>query len=412
MRGNRRVARALLFVSLLVAVASGAAACAGPEPESRRPGPKPQWDVSSLQAQLPGVLVVRGRALAIAQLDGSAETTIWTAPTETTPTILDVDRDGGRVAVLLRSKGETTTSPVGIWNRDMFSSVVDTGVVILSADGQMKRFPIKALERRMSLKAERLRGVTSPVDMLIADRVTSGAFVGRDLLLATDGPAIRYPAAGTPLRISPEGSCTVLSVSGTETVGAVGGFVGLAGGGGAVIRGPQPSMGGFSFPPRAMIAGVRDSALTTSSASFGSMTDQLGIVGSGPATQSIAYMESDRQSDAWALGKIVVATFEDGAWKKSSLPLSPRKDANGGVPRSLITKWTIMDAPSTGPRGEELLAIGDLVTTHRGWNDMPRQATLVSVGPSGVTTEGAGLRVEWSPYAGARTWAWLDRFGR
>jgi hypothetical protein len=408
MRGNRRAARALLFVSLLAVASLSAAACAGPEPESRRPGPKPQWDISSLQAQLPGVLVVRGRQLAIAQLDGSAETTVWTAPAETTPTILDVDRNGGRIAILLRAKGETTTPPVGIWNRDMFSSAVDTGVVILSADGQTKRFPIKALESRMGgLKAERLRGVTAPVDMLIADRVTSGAFVGRDLLLATDGPAIRYPAAGTPLRISPDGACTVLSVTDTETIGAVRGFVGLPGGGGAVIRGlPQiPLL--FSSPPSAMIARVRGGALATSSSSFGSMTDQLGIVGSGPASQSIAYVESLHKSDARAIGKIAVATFERGVWKKSSLPLSPRNDPT----RNLITAQTPMDAPSTGPRGEELLAIGDIVTTDRSWNDRPNQATLVRASPSGVTTEGAGLRVEWSHGPGL-TWAWLDRFGR
>jgi hypothetical protein len=395
------------LVSLLAAIALGAAACTALEPESQRPGPKPQWDISSLQAQLPGVLVIRGRELAIAQLDGSAETTIWTAPAETTPTILDVDRNGGRIAVLLRSKGAATTPPTRTRGSEIPPSIVDTGVVLLSADGTAKRFPIKAEEHRMRLKAGQLPGVTAPVDTLIADRVTSGAFVGRDLLLATDGPTFHYRVAGTPLRISPDGSCTVLSVTDTETVGDVSEFVGLAGGGGAVIRGLQGTPLLFSSPPRVMIAGVRDSALTRSSPSFGSMTDQLGIVGSGPASQSIAYVESLHKSGARAIGKIAVATFEGGAWKKTSLPMSPRKDPT----RNLITSQTRVDTPGTGPRGEALIPIGEYVTTDGGWLDTPRQATLVRIDPSGVTTEGAGLRVAWNSGPGL-TWAWLDRFGR
>jgi hypothetical protein len=407
MRGNRRAARTLLLVSLLAAMALGAAACTAPEPETQRPGPKPEWDISSLQAQLPGVLVVRGRQLAIAQLDGSAETTIWTAPAETTPTILDVDRSDGRIAVLLRSSSETPTPPVHTRGSEIPPSVVDTGVVVLTADGTAKRFPIKAQEHRVSLKESQLRGVSTPIDTLLADRVTSGAFVGRDLLLATDGPTFHYRVAGTPLRVTPDGSCTVLSVTDTETVGDVSEFVGLAGAGGAVIRGLQGTPLLFSSPPRVMIAGVRDSALTNSSPSFGSMTDQLGIVGSGPASQSIAYVESRHKSDARAIGKIAVATFEGGAWKKTSLPLSPRKDPT----RNLITSQTRIDTPGTGPHGEALLPVGDLVTPDRSWDDGSIQATLVRIDHSGVTTEGAGLRVAWSSGPGL-TWAWLNRFGR
>jgi hypothetical protein len=397
-----------LLVSLMAVASFGAAACTAPEPESRRPGPKPQWDVSSLQAQLPGVLVVRGRTLAIAQLDASAETTIWTAPAETTPTILDVDRTGGRIAVLLRSKRETTTPPVRTRGWEIPPSVVDTGVVVLSADGMAKRYSLRAVEHRVSLEAGQLPSVTTPIDTLIAERVTSGAFVGRDLLLATDGPTFHYPRVGTPLRISPDGSCTVLSVADTETVGNVSGFVGLAGGGSAVIRGPQGTPFTDGSPPRAMIASVREGALSTSSASFGSIRDRLGDVGSGPATQSIAYVESGRNGDAWAVGKIIAATLDGGTWKKSSLPLSTRKDPNGRATRSLITAQTIMDAPGTGPHGEELLPIGEYSNRY----DVPSHAALVRVGPSGVTTEGAGLSVDWSLEPGPLTWAWLDRFGR
>jgi hypothetical protein len=67
-----------------------------------------------------------------------------------------------------------------------------------------------------------------------------------------------------------------------------------------------------------------------------------------------------------------------------------------------------MDAPGTGPHGEELLPIGEYSNRY----DVPSHAALVRVGPSGVTTEGAGLSVDWSLEPGPLTWAWLDRFGR
>lgn len=402
MAEGHRAEIVLVVAAILVASTMAIGGCAGSGQGPQAARPKPQWNVAALRKGLPGVLVVRGRTLAIAQLEGATETPVWTSPATATPTILDVDRQGGRIAVLLQSNLATVEPGFLFYHPP---KTFDSGIVILSADGRAQRFPLQADSHRLQVT---VGSITAPrhIDRMQTDRVTSGAFVGEDLLLSTLGPVIHYPSPGTPLIMRPDGKTTHLSVDGERKFGTANQFIGLAGGGAAMIRGTMGQGGGNAY---AMQARVHGDALTTSTVYEDPTHQGLRDVGSGDEPNTIAYTGSAATFGGSSnVRTTVLASLNDQQWTARALTSVPypwiAKPRGTGSRAGLLE---VVGAPGAGPDGDLLLPVSKI-----GGRDVPEKTVfLARVGPSDrQVSRVASLTVEWD--GGTHSWEWLDRFGR
>jgi hypothetical protein len=230
-----RVAAACGLLLLgLAAVSVGGCARGMPQPSAAK-RPALAWRVDVLRRTLHAVVLVRGQQLCVERLDSPTATPIWTAPATATPTILAVDQPGGRIAVLLHSELPTSTSAKMVDPLAVLPPGSASGIVILSADGSVRRFAIHTLSQSFVFPLSRNESV-------VPDKITSGAFVGPDLLLSTFGQYFHrhFPTGtpnGTPMRLSADGSMTPLAVEGTGTLASVTQFVQLPSGAAIVIRG-------------------------------------------------------------------------------------------------------------------------------------------------------------------------------
>lgn len=399
---ERRSALARVLAFCVIATALAVGGCAE-TPHSPVVGSRPQWDVAALRTQLPGVLVTRGRSLAIAKLDGMTETTLWTAPAETTPTILDVDRTSGRIAILLEAERVPTMTPLA-WGYP--NGTVDAGIVILSADGTARRFPVRARQQPVHMTVSGFGEPARSLNGLEADRVNSAAFVGDDLLIATDGPRLHYGSPGTPLRIAPDGRVTVLPVEATRTLGTADRFVGQLKGGAIVIRG---STDGPRFVDNqiAMPARLHNGVLASDTPVYRSARDNLGGVGSADATISLAFGTDDSRTQ-----HITIATLDGGVWNEhiAADKTSRNKAGKWLVPKvGPFAKYS-RGIPGAGPGDNLLVPITQTVRISKSLYDIAPTARLVQVGPSlSATEQPTGVSVE-TRLAPGLTWMWLDRF--
>jgi hypothetical protein len=426
MQRNALIARTCTALVCLAAIAiAGASGCARTVPPSPPPRSAAQWRASTLRPALPAVLVVRGRTLGVQKLDSTETVPLWTAPAETTPTILAVDQAGGRIAVLLRAAPTITFAPAGRFIYPPRWS--DAGIVVLSADGSTRRFrvvaratPIHVVVRTTSYPSggwsisvtrsassslvEEPGTLIRSIDATVPDLVTSGAFAGRDLVLTTQkGSDGRWgPTAGTPLLMAPDGQVRPLVDEASATLGPVDQLCQLKGGQALAARGAVT--GPFNTNRAASLAEVRGSALVTASPLYAVGWQWLGPVASADETASFVY-----HYQGYVLNEFVVTSLANGGWRTQAIP------ARWDLGPIGVGRWRVsvdFDLAKAGP-GDALL-----VPVAHGTKKAPAYsattARLTPIRPDGSIARNVHVSVDVMREDDPRTstWAYVEHFGR
>ncbi len=365
-----------LGVASTIAVALALAGCVSQTSRVAGPSAKPvvpqRWNAAAAREATAGaLLVVRGRELKLTALQGGPETTLWSAPASTTPGILAVDRAGGRIAILLHEANPATMPPR---ERRLYDPTPyrDAGIVVLNADGSAPRFKVDSHVAQVQGTMGVDGRVVASVDTTRADTVSSGAFLGQDLFLGTDGPTQHYGGPGRPWRMTPQGEFLPVASHGGRWDPRPTGFVQMSRGYIATLYTMGDLGGDFtgvavSRMDNGALRAVTGEIGNWVLAGFSSEFDDTDQVGASSATDTIAFPQH------WAMATgLGSATWSNGAWHVRHL--APRL-----TDRSEWTDPTVA-APLQGPAGSYLVPVrGRLMRVDAVSGQSAR--TSVQVGP-------------------------------
>jgi hypothetical protein len=426
-----QVAGVCIVLGALSAAVAGCGRTGGVATPTPIAEPQQAWKVDVLRGQLPAVILVRGKQLCVERLDTPTATPVWTAPAETTPSILAVDPNGGRIAVLLRAAPTITFERAGWFLYPPQWS--DAGIVVLSADGSARRLNVQAQTRTEHVAVRETRykngawsisvrpsGLTTPIpgvthsgaasstlrsiDATVPDLVTSGAFSGPDIVLTTQsGASYRFgPQAGAPLVLKADGRTLPLTFEQTPTETPLSEVLNLR-------NGQLLALGGFRSGPvqsqhAAWLARLEGSTLVTEAPPYDVGWQDLSAVASAEGTAAFVY-----HYEGYVLNEFVTESLVGGAWQQSvvhadsALGFNNQKDF--GPTRIEV------GAPQAGPAGTLLAPIvfGTTAAPAR----EATSAVLVEFAANGQGAQREQVRVdrEWASTA-PEVWRFVERFGR
>ena len=392
-RGSR-VSLRVTAACLLLVLGSAAASLAGCSRAGSEPRPAATaWRVDVLKRTLPAVVLVRGRQLCVERLDSPTATPIWTAPAETTPTILAVDQPGGRIAVLLRESTGATSTLNHHGGPSIPAKWRDAGIVVLSANGSARRHAVVTSRSHVGASWSG-PGFHRSFEGTVTDLVNSGAFVGPDLVLATDRPSFGYSHAGPPLRLTPGGIKTTLTVDGADTLGYPAQFLQLPSGKAAVVR--LQGMAG------AVTSNVTELRLTGSRVAIPS----IGAVGSADGSLSVSLPHV-----ANGVHSTVIATLQSGGWSVGA-PLRIDMLTWGKAHNPSYGPFSYdMGVPGAGPNGGLLVPIVMSPALNVAGAKVRTMLARRSVSATDDEVWSTPVYVDNESDSRSRTWAYLTRFG-